>query len=187
MFSHVLPIVALAGTALASTACPLAVSIANTEAHVANVVITNTADEAVTFFKGNTALSDHATKDLVVEDAGMWTCLDLHFRWSLKPALIRRKDGTALPFEGVYINHRRTALPADSFQTLQPGESITTPVNAAKSYKLAGVKSAKVTAVQSFSYITGIIAPTALKGMAICGAVSSDTVAIAPDQSKVAA
>lgn len=69
MVSTLLPIVALAGTALAAV-CPLAVEITNTVDHIAEVTITNTGDEAVTFFKGNTILSAHATKDLVVS-AGM--------------------------------------------------------------------------------------------------------------------
>lgn len=73
------------------------------------------------------------------------------------------------------------------FQTLQPGETVTTSVNAAKSYKLAGVETAQVAAVQAFRYVTGSVAPTSLKDMESCQSVSSKTVTITPDQSKVAA
>jgi hypothetical protein len=71
------------------------------------------------------------------------------------------------------------------FQTLLPGETIITSVNAAKSYKLAGIATAQVTAIQDFKYVTGSTAPTALKDMANCESVSSGTVTITPDQSKV--
>jgi deuterolysin len=91
-----------------------------------------------------------------------------------------------LPFAGVYVNYKRTGLTPDMFQTIAPGETVTTSVNAAKSYKLAGVKTAKVSAVQSFKYVTGTKAPTALKDLSACDAVSSDVVAITPDQTKVA-
>lgn len=73
------------------------------------------------------------------------------------------------------------------FQTLQPGETVTSSVNAAKTYNLAGVKTAKVTAIQGFKYVVGSTAPTSLKDTAFCDSVSSSTVAITPDQSKVAA
>lgn len=69
MISHILPIVALAGAAMA--ACPLLVEIAGTTDHIAQVAVTNTGSETLTVFKGNTVFSDHATKDLVVADAGM--------------------------------------------------------------------------------------------------------------------
>ena len=68
MISRILSIAALAGAAAA--ACPLSVEIAGATDHVAHVVVTNTGSEAITVFKGNTVLSDHATKDLIVEDAG---------------------------------------------------------------------------------------------------------------------
>lgn len=63
---------------------------------------------------------------------------------------------------------------------------MTTSVNAAKTYKLAGVKSAKITAIQGFKYVVGEVAPTSLKDLEFCDGVSSKTVAITPDQSKVA-
>lgn len=95
-------------------------------------------------------------------------------------------DGTALPFEGSYVNYKRTGLTADMFQTIQAGETITADVNAAVSYKLEGVNTAEVTAVQGFRYVTGSTAPTALKELLTCADVVSDTVSITPDQAKVA-
>jgi deuterolysin len=59
-------------------------------------------------------------------------------------------------------------------------------VNVARSYKLAGVSTAKVTAIQGFKYVIGSITPTALKDMADCESVSSSSVTITPDQSTVA-
>lgn len=96
------------------------------------------------------------------------------------------KDGKALPFQGIYVNYKRSGLGANMFQTLQPGETVTTSVNAAKSYKLAGVSTAQVTAVQGFKYVTGSTAPASLSDMAVCESVSSGTVTVTPDQSKVA-
>jgi len=69
MISNILPIVALAAAAMA--ACPLSVEIASATDHIAQVTVTNTSNETLTVFKGNTVLSDHATKDLLVTDAGM--------------------------------------------------------------------------------------------------------------------
>ena len=69
MISNLLAIAALAGLAVAT--CPLSVEISSATAHVAHVSVTNTGDEAITLFKGNTVLSDHATKDLLVADAGI--------------------------------------------------------------------------------------------------------------------
>jgi deuterolysin len=83
------------------------------------------------------------------------------------------------------VNYKRTGLAAEMFQTILPGETITASVNAAKSYKLAGITTAHVTAVQGFKYVVGSTAPTTLKDMTFCDGVSSDTVAITPDQSKV--
>jgi deuterolysin len=71
MLSIILPIVALAGAAVAT--CPLSVEIVGATHHVAQVAVKNTGTEAVTVFKGNTVLSDHATKDLLVASAGMLT------------------------------------------------------------------------------------------------------------------
>lgn len=71
MISTILPIVALAGVAMA--ACPLTVEITGTTDHVAEVSITNTGPEALTVFKGNTVLHAHATKDLLVTDTSTLT------------------------------------------------------------------------------------------------------------------
>ena len=71
MISSILSIVAVAGVAMA--ACPLSVEITDTVDHVAQVVITNTDSETITLFKGNTVLSNHDTKDLLVADASMST------------------------------------------------------------------------------------------------------------------
>jgi deuterolysin len=70
------------------------------------------------------------------------------------------------------------------FQTIAPGEKITTSVNAAKTYNLDGVATAQVSALQGFKYVTGSAAPSALKDTSFCES-SSSTVAITPDQSKV--
>jgi len=72
------------------------------------------------------------------------------------------------------------------FQTLQPGENVTASVNAAKTHRLAGVKEAKITALQGFKYVTGDIAPTSIKDTQFCDAVTSQAKKIIPDQSKVA-
>jgi deuterolysin len=69
MISNILPLVALVGTAIA--ACPLSVEITGTTAHIAQVAVTNMGSETITVFKGNTVFSPHATKDLVVADAGI--------------------------------------------------------------------------------------------------------------------
>ncbi|TAQ88770.1 hypothetical protein B7494_g2936 [Chlorociboria aeruginascens] len=161
MISNILAITALVSTVMA--ACPLSVAITGTNDHVAQVAVTNTGSETITVFKGNTVLSDHATKDLLVAGA----------------------DGTALPFEGIFVNYKRTNLSPELFQTLQPGESVTASVNAARTYNLAGIETAQVTAIQGFKYVTGSTAPTALKDTTFCEDVSSGTVTITPDQSKV--
>ncbi|KAG9244903.1 hypothetical protein BJ878DRAFT_47137 [Calycina marina] len=161
MLSNILPTIALAGAAMA--ACPLTVDIVSTDAHVATVAVTNIGSDAITVFKGNTVLSEHATMDLLVSDAA----------------------GNALPFEGVFVNYKKTNVPATAFQTIQPGETVTAEVNAAKTYKLAGVASAQISALQGFRYVVGETIPTALKGLEGCEA-ESETVAIVPDQSKIA-
>lgn len=68
MHTKALTVAALAGSAVAT--CPLSVEIVGADHHVAHVSVTNTGTEAVTVFKGNTVLSEHATKDLLVSDAG---------------------------------------------------------------------------------------------------------------------
>lgn len=96
-------------------------------------------------------------------------------------------DGKALPFQGVIVNYKRSGLASEMFQTLAPGESVTASVNAAKTYSLEGVKTAQVTAIQGFKYVTGAVAPSSLKDASFCESVSSNTVAITPDQSTAAA
>ena len=72
------------------------------------------------------------------------------------------------------------------FKTLAPGESVTASVNAAKTHRLAGVKEAKITALQGFKYVTGAIAPTSIKDALFCDAVTSTSKKIIPDQSRAA-
>ena len=69
MIATIVSVVALAGAAMAG--CPLSVEIVGATNHIAEVSVTNTGSETITVFKGNTVLSDHATKDLLVSDAGM--------------------------------------------------------------------------------------------------------------------
>jgi deuterolysin len=183
MISTFLPIAAFAGLVAAS--CPLSVEISGTAAHVANVSITNTADEAITVFKGNTVLSEHATKDLVVFDSSM-SNPSYRSNCFSESRLIGFTGGNALPFEGVFVNYKRSGLATELFRTLQPGETVTASVNAAKSYKLAGIETAEVTAVQGFKYVTGAVAPASLKDTTFCQSSSSGTVTITPDQSTVA-
>jgi hypothetical protein len=94
--------------------------------------------------------------------------------------------GKTIPFEGVYINYKRSGLSSDMFQTLAPGESVTASVNAARTHKLAGIQTAQISALQGFKYVTGATAPDSIKDTAFCEAVSSNTVTITPDQSKAA-
>ncbi|KAF7889014.1 hypothetical protein EAF00_009314 [Botryotinia globosa] len=163
MISKILPVAALAGAAMAATSCPLSVEIAGTVDHVAQVAITNTGAETLTLFKGNTVLSDHATLDVVATTAD--------------------KD---LEFKGTYVNYKRTGLAPEMFQTLQPGETVTTSLNVAKTYNLEGLETVDVTAIQGFRYVIGERAPSALSQTTLCDAVTSNTVTITPDQSKVA-
>ncbi|KAJ4345336.1 uncharacterized protein N0V89_011466 [Didymosphaeria variabile] len=159
MFTKTLPVALLAGAA--SAACPLSVSIADADNHVVNVQVTNTGSETLQVFKGNTVFSAHATKDLLVADAA----------------------GKALPFDGVYVNYKKTGLTADNFQKIAAGETVTVSVNAAKSYKLQGVNQAKVSAIQGFRYATGEEVPSALKGLSFCADQATDSVEVTPDQS----
>ncbi|KAK1982508.1 deuterolysin metalloprotease [Colletotrichum cereale] len=162
MIAKVLPIALLAGAA--SATCPLSVEITNAENHVVNVAVTNTGSEPVSVFKGNTVFSDHATQDLLVTDT----------------------EGTPLPFEGVFVNYKRTGLAASAFQKIEAGQTITVPVNAAKSYRLDGVNQAKVTAIQGFRYATGPDTPSSFKDLAACTDVTSGEVEVTPDQATVA-
>ena len=94
--------------------------------------------------------------------------------------------GNALPFEGVYVNYKKTGLSSNNFQKIAAGETVTVAVNAAKSYKLKGVKKAKVSAVQGFRYTTGEAAPSSLQGLSSCADQTTGTVEVTPDQSTVA-
>lgn len=100
--------------------------------------------------------------------------------------MIVETAGKALPFDGVYVNYKRTGLNSDNFQKIAAGETITVAVNAAKSYKLKGVKQAKVSATQSFHYTTGDEAPAALEGLSFCADQTTGSVEVTPDQSVVA-
>ncbi|OHF04141.1 deuterolysin metalloprotease [Colletotrichum orchidophilum] len=163
MVAKALSVALLAGAA--SATCPLSIEITNSENHVVNVAVTNTGSEAVSVFKGNTVFSDHATQDLLVTDA----------------------EGKALPFEGIYVNYKRTGLDANLFQKIAAGETVTVPVNAAKSYKLDGVAEAKVTAIQGFRYAVGDSIPSSFKDLASCADVTSGEVEVTPDQTTAAA
>lgn len=95
-------------------------------------------------------------------------------------------DGNALPFEGAYVNYKRTGLTASSFQQIEAGQTVTVPVYAAKTYKLGGVSQAKVTAIQGFHYVEGTETPSSLKDLAACEDVTSGEVEVTPDQATVA-
>ncbi|KAI0160367.1 Metalloprotease [Xylariaceae sp. FL1272] len=157
MVSSILPVAMAAGVAMA--ACPLSVEITGATGHVADVAVTNTGSEPVTVFRGNTVLMDHATKDLLVADP----------------------SGKALPFEGTFVRYRRTNIAPEMFQTIQPGETVSTSVNAAKSYKLGGVESVDISALQGFHYVAGTTAPTSLKETSYCSA-TSNTMSITPSE-----
>lgn len=95
--------------------------------------------------------------------------------------------GNALPFEGVYVNYKKTGLTSDNFQKITAGETITVPVNAAKSYKLKGVQKAKVSAVQGFRYAIGEEAPATVQDLSSCADQTTGAVEVTPDQSIAAA
>ncbi|TEA17094.1 Neutral protease 2-like protein [Colletotrichum sidae] len=162
MVAKSLPVALLVGAA--SATCPLSVDITNSDSHVVNVAVTNTGNETVSVFKGNTVFSNHATKDLLVTDA----------------------EGKALPFEGVFVNYKRTGLSPSSFQKIDAGETVTVSVNAAHSYKLEGVSQARVTAIQGFRYAVGAEAPSSFKDLASCADVTSGQVEVVPDQTTAA-
>jgi len=75
MISKMLSVAALAGITIAG--CPLSVEIVGITDHIATVAVTNTGSDTVTVFKGNTVLSNHATKNLVVTNAGMSSLYNL--------------------------------------------------------------------------------------------------------------
>ncbi|ESZ97811.1 putative Neutral protease 2 like protein [Sclerotinia borealis F-4128] len=162
MISKILPVAALAGVAIAASTCPLSVEISGTTDHIAQVAVTNTGAEAITVFKGNTVLSDHATLDLVAS-----------------------ANAADLEFKGTYVNYKRTGLNASMFQVIQAGETVTASVNAAKTYNLEGLETVDITAIQGFRYVTGEVAPASIGETTLCGDITSNTVTITPDQSKV--
>lgn len=95
-------------------------------------------------------------------------------------------EGNALPFEGIYVNYKRSGLAASSFQQIEAGQTVTASVNAAKSYKLEGISQAKVTAIQGFRYAVGTDAPSSVQELALCEDVTSGEVEVTPDQATVA-
>jgi deuterolysin len=86
----------------------------------------------------------------------------------------------------VYVNYKRTGLSPSSFQQIGAGQTVTVPVNAAKSYKLSGVPQAKVRAIQGFRYAVGSDVPSSLKELAVCEDVTSGEMVVTPDQASVA-
>ncbi|KAI1434410.1 Deuterolysin metalloprotease family-domain-containing protein [Xylaria sp. CBS 124048] len=161
MVPKIVSAAALAGAAMAT--CPLSVQITSTAGHVAQVGVTNTAEDAVTVFKGNTVLLDHPTMDLQVSDV----------------------LGRALPFKGAFVQYKQTGIAPEMFQTIKPGQTVYASVNAASSYKLLGVRQAVISAVQGFNYVMGTAAPTSLADTEFCQA-TSNSMTIIPDQSKAA-
>ncbi|KAH8697994.1 hypothetical protein BGW36DRAFT_342194 [Talaromyces proteolyticus] len=154
-----------AAVVMSFSSCPLSVDISSTTGHSIQIAISNIGENNVTFFRGNTVLHGRATKNLRV--------------------IAMIIAGTDLPFNGMYINYRRADLPSSMFHTLQPGETVTTMVNAAVSYKLEGIATVNVTAIQNFQYVVGQLVPTSLHNMSLCTEVTSNTVTMIPDQSTV--
>lgn len=95
-------------------------------------------------------------------------------------------DSTDLPFVGHIVNYKKTGLAPEHFQTIAPGETVSSTVNVANTYNLAGLDTVDITAIQGFQYTTGSTAPTTLNGLETCEDVTSNTVTITPDQSKLA-
>lgn len=58
-------------------------------------------------------------------------------------------------------------------------------MNVANTYSLSGVETVDITAIQGFKYATGTTVPTSLADLETCDDVSSNTVKITPDQSKL--
>lgn len=85
------------------------------------------------------------------------------------------------------MNYKKTGLDTEHFQTIAAGETVTASVDVSKTYALAGVDTADITAIQGFQYITGNTVPTTTNGLESCDDVTSNTVTITPDQAKVAA
>lgn len=181
MVARALPVALLAGAA--SAACPLSVEITSSNTHVVDVAVTNTGSETLSVFKGNTVFSDHATKDLLVTDAGASTITSPPFP---RTPANNKSEGNALPFEGVFVNYKRTGLSADAFQKIEAGQTVTVSVNAAKSYKLDSVAQAKVIAIQGFRYAAGDAVPSSFAELQSCADVSSGEVEVVPDQAAAA-
>jgi hypothetical protein len=59
-----------ASVVMSLSPCPLSVGISGTTGHSVHVAITNVGEHNVTFFRGNTVLHGHATKNLLVQDGG---------------------------------------------------------------------------------------------------------------------
>lgn len=91
-----------------------------------------------------------------------------------------------MDFSGAYIDYKQSNPSSSMFQTLGPGQAVSTVVNAAVSYKLEEVSKAKVTALQHLKYVIGETIPSHLKDMYFCPGVTSHKVAIVPDQKKAA-
>lgn len=91
-----------------------------------------------------------------------------------------------MDFSGAYVDYKQTNPSSSMFQTLSPGQAVSTVVNAAVSHKLEGVSKAKVTALQHLKYVIGETIPSHLKDMSFCPGVTSQKVAIIPDQKKAA-
>lgn len=90
-----------------------------------------------------------------------------------------------MTFTGHFVNYKKTGVAAEHFQTIAPGETVKSTVNVANTYSLSGVETVDITAVQGFKYVTGSTAPTSIIGLETCDDVSSNTVTITPDQSKL--
>lgn len=83
------------------------------------------------------------------------------------------------------MNYKKTGLAAEHFQVIAPGETVSASVNVANTYDLAGLDTVDITAIQGFKYATGSTAPSSLNGLETCDDVTSNTVTITPDQSKL--
>lgn len=84
------------------------------------------------------------------------------------------------------MNYKKTGLAAEHFQTIAPGETVNSTVNVANTYNLVGQDTVDITAIQGFKYATGSTAPDSVSGLETCDDVTSNTVTITPDQSKLA-
>lgn len=83
------------------------------------------------------------------------------------------------------MNYKKTGLAAEHFQTIAPGETVNSTVNVANTYNLVGQDTVDITAIQGFKYTTGSTAPDSVSDLETCDDVTSNTVTITPDQSKL--